>query len=526
MSPARPHLIRLGVALAVVVVAAAVWFTSQAQRAAEVRAEAEVAAAQQLLTAMLDQETGLRGFLLTGERDLLGPYERGRGDFERAAAALEAGEADESDEEQDGASTHLRPARAWQALADADLDAVRAGGRRPSLTEHAAQRSELIEDFRERTEEFLAEETEEGKAAEDRAALMAVIVIIVLSLGFAAVGYLVFERRARKAGRRREADMRFRDALQAARGETEAYGVLRIHLETVHSPARATVLNRNNSDDRLEPMTPVADDPALADRLIDAQPASCLAIRSGRDHHRTPGERSYLACEVCGDLRQPSSCVPSLVGGEVIGSVLVQRPRPLPREDADHVRNAVMEAAPTVANMRTLAVAELRASTDALTGLANRRAAGETAHRMAAHAGRTATPLAAILFDLDHFKHINDTHGHPKGDEVLAAVGDVASSVVRASDFAGRYGGEEFLVLLPGADAEGARVVAEKLRDAISRLQVNGVDRAVTASFGVAAVPEHAGDANELLRQADRALYVAKHAGRDRVQVAGAPAAA
>jgi diguanylate cyclase (GGDEF)-like protein len=212
--------------------------------------------------------------------------------------------------------------------------------------------------------------------------------------------------------------------------------------------------------------------------------------------------------------------VPSLVGGEVIGAVLVQRPKPLARQDADHVRNAVMEAAPTVANMRNLAVAELRASTDALTGLANRRAAGETAHRMAAQAGRTAAPLAAILFDLDHFKQINDTHGHPKGDEVLAAVGDVAGSVVRASDFAGRYGGEEFLVLLPGTQSEGARLVAEKLREAISELQVAGVERRITASFGVAAVPEHAGDANELLRQADRALYVAKRDGRDRVHVA------
>ena len=525
MAPVRPHLIRLGVALAVGIVAAAVWFTSQAQRAAEVRAEAEVTAAQQLLTAMLDQESGLRGFLLTGERAQLRPYERGRSDFERAAAALEAGEADESAEEREHASEHVRAARAWQALAQADLDAARAGDRRPALPARAGERTALMDDFRRRTDEFLAVEHAEDREAEDRAALTAVVVIIVLSLGFAAVGYLVFERRARRAGRRREADMRFRDALQAARGETEAYGVLRIHLETVHAPARATVLNRNNSDDRLEPMTPVAEDPALADRLIDAQPASCLAIRSGRDHHRAPGERSYLSCEVCGELEQPSSCVPSLVGGEVIGSVLVQRPRPLAREDADHVRNAVMEAAPTVANMRTLAVAELRASTDALTGLANRRAAGETAHRMAAQAGRTASPLGAILFDLDHFKQINDTHGHPKGDEVLAAVGDIATTVVRASDFAGRYGGEEFLVLLPGTDAEGARLVAEKLRAAIARLEVSGVDRAVTASFGVAAVPEHAGDANELLRQADRALYVAKHAGRDRVQVAGTPAA-
>jgi len=139
--------------------------------------------------------------------------------------------------------------------------------------------------------------------------------------------------------------------------------------------------------------------------------------------------------------------------------------------------------------------------------------------KITAQAARNEEPLAAIVFDLDHFKQINDRLGHPKGDEVLAAVGSVVKGTLRDLDFAARYGGEEFLVLLQGTDREGGRNVAEKLRVAIAGLRVPEVN-GVTASFGVASVPEDAEGREELLRRADRALYVAKRSGRDRVETA------
>jgi len=123
-----------------------------------------------------------------------------------------------------------------------------------------------------------------------------------------------------------------------------------------------------------------------------------------------------------------------------------------------------------------------------------------------------------VLFDLDHFKQINDLFGHEKGDEVLAAVGVATMSSLRASDFAGRFGGEEFILLLPDTNREGAVTVAENIREALVGLEVAGVSRPITASFGVAAVPDDVDGPTVLLRAADRALYLAKSRGRNRVE--------
>ncbi len=211
--------------------------------------------------------------------------------------------------------------------------------------------------------------------------------------------------------------------------------------------------------------------------------------------------------------------MPSLVSGEVIGSVLIQGHEPLSAEDRERVVSSTAQASPVLANLRNLAIAETRASTDALTGLPNSRACRDSLKRMVAAAGRTLAPVTAILLDLDHFKQINDRFGHGAGDDALAAVGDVMRSTLRDSDFAGRYGGEEFLMLLPDTDHEGGLQAAEKVREAVQALQVTQVDGPITASLGVASYPGDAMDSDTLVRMADRALYAAKAAGRNRVML-------
>jgi len=332
------------------------------------------------------------------------------------------------------------------------------------------------------------------------------------------VGWLACERPARRASRRRRRTAEFGDAIQVARSEREAFDVLKRHLERWLDRTRAVVLIRNASANRLQAATGLEDTPMLAKRLEGAAPESCLAVRLAKRYERVPGADGLLRCEICGDLPERSTCVPTVVGGQVIGSVVIQTPSALPDHAAEDLEISVRSAGPVIANLRNLAIAELRAATDALTGLANHRAVQDTLNRMVAQAGRAKTQLVGILFDLDHFKRINDVYGHAKGDEVLASVGQAIAATVRESDFVGRYGGEEFVALLPDTDREGGIQVAEKLRQAIESLEIPELDRRLSASFGVAVLPGDAVTGEALLRVADRALYSAKENGRNRVE--------
>lgn len=163
---------------------------------------------------------------------------------------------------------------------------------------------------------------------------------------------------------------------------------------------------------------------------------------------------------------------------------------------------------------------QAQAISDPLTGLYNRRYLAEFLPRELLRARRSGRPVAMILIDIDYFKRINDTFGHSAGDLVLTAIGSLLRSKVRGSDIACRYGGEEFALVLPDADAEGARRRAEDIRAAIGSLDVSFMGRRVgeiTASLGIALFPEHCEDMDSLLRAADEALYAAKAAGRNQL---------
>jgi len=154
--------------------------------------------------------------------------------------------------------------------------------------------------------------------------------------------------------------------------------------------------------------------------------------------------------------------------------------------------------------------------------LYNRRYLNESLPRELARSGRSRTPVAVMLIDLDHFKRINDSFGHEAGDIVLTAMGALLKEKVRGSDIACRYGGEEFALILPETEEEAAARRAEDIRLAISAIQLTHGGKPlgkVTASFGIALFPDHAGDTDSLLRAADVALYAAKGAGRNRVVV-------
>jgi len=164
------------------------------------------------------------------------------------------------------------------------------------------------------------------------------------------------------------------------------------------------------------------------------------------------------------------------------------------------------------------------ATVDPLTGMLNRNALTARIDELTAQGRINGQPLAVIVGDIDHFKRINDAHGHSRGDAVLSEVAYRLRGSLRAYDLAYRLGGEEFLVLLPGGDRGAARATAEELRSAVAAESIAGVD--CTMSFGVTASSDGAFDFQQLFAAADAALYAAKQGGRNRVEVANLEVAA
>ncbi|MFJ5299660.1 diguanylate cyclase [Pseudomonas sp. NPDC088368] len=178
--------------------------------------------------------------------------------------------------------------------------------------------------------------------------------------------------------------------------------------------------------------------------------------------------------------------------------------------------------------LRHLAERELAelASTDGLTGLANRRRLDQVFRQEWSRSSRSGKPLSLLMIDVDHFKAFNDRHGHHGGDVALRNVAQtLASAIRRPGDLAARYGGEEFLVVLPETDLQGARIIAEKIRVAIESLPPYAGDRhSVTVSIGIASRQPNAGDKQaQLFSDADEALYRAKHNGRNRTEFSPPP---
>jgi diguanylate cyclase (GGDEF)-like protein len=188
-------------------------------------------------------------------------------------------------------------------------------------------------------------------------------------------------------------------------------------------------------------------------------------------------------------------------------------------EQIELIRTFARLAAHAIRNASAYARTVDMAQTDGLTGLYNRRKFEQRLHEEVTRAVRTQKPVAVVMFDLDHFKRINDVHGHGAGDLVLLAVARVLQRAVRDIDLAARIGGEEFLLLLPETDAEAALRAAERVREAIAAEAIalaNGEVLHVTTSAGVAVYPRHATSEFQFVERADRALYVAKRQGRNR----------
>ena len=346
--------------------------------------------------------------------------------------------------------------------------------------------------------------------------LVALLGVLCAAVAVAAARALVRRERALDDSGR-ELD----ELMQSSSSAEESQRLLIDNAERILPGAGCGVLLVADGGERLAPKLGDAVDqtPLHGIRTDGLGARSCLAMRLGRSHGRSQDRSPLAPCGVCGAVDADVACEPLVSGSEIIGTLLVAHSGRISEREHAALRDSARRAAPILSSQRELARAEERSISDALTGLPNRRAAEEMIRRMVAQAGRSLSPLGVVLLDLDRFRVINDLHGHSHGDKALAAVGRLLTSTIRASDFAARFGGEEFLLLLPETDRLGSIEVAEKIRKQIERTELVQTGP-ITASFGVAGLPEDAVDPDELVRKADRALYMAKAQGRNRVESA------
>jgi diguanylate cyclase (GGDEF)-like protein len=215
--------------------------------------------------------------------------------------------------------------------------------------------------------------------------------------------------------------------------------------------------------------------------------------------------------------------------GQIVGLLtLVSTQGDFAEDDVRIAERIAVQAAVALDNARLHEQLREQATRDGLTGLPNHRSLQDELTKRLEEAQTTGMPLGVAMLDIDNFKRVNDTYGHPIGDEAIKAIGSTLAMGIGGSGMVGRFGGEEFVIIMPGCDAAAAVRIADRLREDITRIEVpledGGVLR-VTSSFGVANVDQqHPGaviDNAEILHQADVGMYNAKRTGKNRVTLAG-----
>jgi len=255
---------------------------------------------------------------------------------------------------------------------------------------------------------------------------------------------------------------------------------------------------------------------------------SCWALRTGHPHLVVAGDPTAPCAHAAG-LKNTYLCIPILAQGQAIGIIHFQATDQVPTladSELSFKTTFAGQLGLSVANIGLREALRTQSIRDALTGLYNRRYLQEMLEREIRRAVRADMPLGVLMLDLDHFKKFNDTYGHEAGDTVLRETASFLTKNVRAEDIVCRFGGEEFVVILPTATMEAAKARAERLRSKLRELTVLHQGQslgAITVSIGVAAVPQHGTSPKDLIEAADAALYCAKRDGRDRVVVAASP---
>ncbi|CAB0150772.1 Phytochrome-like protein cph2 [Pseudidiomarina piscicola] len=552
------------------------------------RVAREIAVRKALLKEVVDAETGERGFIITGEEEFLEPYQSAKTNFSQLAnewRELSGASSDPKLKEMEQLfqlwlaeiaepAIKARAQYGPEAIGSPELEA------NPSTALVASGRGkQLVDTMRAVIAEAVAEKEQQRETIASRvdermrfvATLAIVLPVVGVGIGLvllllmqmgvvSSIGNLsetaskieagdlsarVDETRSDEIGElakdfnrmaailelgQRESTIlsSFQSMLVSSNDEEETYAAAARALSKLFPSMSGALYLVASSRDLVEMACSWGDHPQTEKWF---PPEDCRALRLGRSY-RVSDDSAELFCRHVKEDDNAiafSLCIPLVTRDEVVGTLFLCEPTSGPSA----VSAQEIAVAETVAERLALALNNLRLTErlrresvrDPLTELFNRRYLEETLEREIRRVSRAKKPLSLVALDVDHFKHFNDTFGHEAGDRVLEALAKEMVKIARPEDVACRYGGEEFMLILPEVNLEMAAERAEELRLNIEKLQLSygGTSLGkVTVSLGVATFPLHSKKKDELMRFADNALYEAKRQGRNKVVVYGA----
>ena len=500
-----------------------------------------------------DVQSAQRGYLLTGEREYLEPY--------HVALPVILRNLDRLREKAGGDPLLLDMLAKWRTLidervivarniletfredgAEAAVAELRLGQGRAKMAEVRAMAAEIEAAQSNRLAEGIA-----TTAASTRITFLISVGGFIICLGILGGVFWVVRRETLRRTQTEEvlqqshqeledslADLRrlttetavvttMADFLQTCQSPKEAYAIIGRNIPRLLPGVSGSIGIISNSRNLVEIVYSWGDDTTFSG---DFHPDDCWGLRRGRLHNVADTE----GCEpLCGHLLtvpQGYLCLPMVAHGETLGvlSITSTRSGGLTDEEQKAARTIAEQASLALANLRLQEALRVQSIRDPLTGLFNRRYLEASLERELIRARRQDQSVAVVMIDIDHFKQFNDTHGHEGGDALLSNFGKLLSQTVRGEDIPCRYGGEEFCLILPGANENVAVQRAETIREALKKMTVRYRQKPlgpVTLSAGVAVFPEHSEFGDAILQAADMALYRAKKLGRDQVIVAG-----
>lgn len=497
-----------------------------------------------VLVQLKEIQTSLRGYVLTGDVSYLAHFDVSKDVVEQKLGMLSAKVADNPPQAA-RAKKLEEAARLVVEWAERQGETYRVEGEKAAVAmvrtgigqQRITAAASIIATMGETENTLMAERRESVRAALIWTALLGMAGLMAI-LGILMLVFWLISRETRRRARteqslqaavatmeatntERRQIAQLSEFLQSCRSKQEIHDLLQQNIPNLFPGTHGSIGITSNSRNLIEVVSNWGGETSTVSPF---PPDDCWAMRRGKMHVVTYGAPEPDCSHLL--TRMPESvCVPLMAHGETLGMLYMATTERAYFSDARLLllRTVCEQVSLAMANMQLQDTLRMQSLRDPLTQLFNRRYMESSLERELLRARRNAQPLSVLMLDVDHFKRFNDTYGHDAGDALLKEFAKTMIAQVRGEDIACRYGGEEFLLILPGADQKVASARAEQILESMRRIQLRHHQQLIgdiTVSIGIALYPAQAEEVEPLVKAADKALYQAKREGRDRYIIA------